>query len=133
MSRLVDRRTVLLALGAAATAAHAGAVSAQPAEINGTIKFQGGAPIPKGEVEISLEGVAIEDGTRHRAADIRVSSDGVSRAMNFSFSPSASSTPLSGTRIVARLERADGWLLARGSARLEADSSISITLSTAMY
>jgi hypothetical protein len=34
---------------------------------------------------------------------------------------------------VARLERADGWLVARGSAELEAGSPVSVTLNAVMY
>jgi hypothetical protein len=36
-------------------------------------------------------------------------------------------------QIVARLERADGWLVARGSARFEAGSPVYVTLSAVMY
>ena len=34
---------------------------------------------------------------------------------------------------LARLEREDGWLLARGSAEIDPAGDISITLFTAMY
>jgi hypothetical protein len=34
---------------------------------------------------------------------------------------------------VVRLERADGWLLARGSARIEAGAPVEVTLNTVMY
>lgn len=38
-----------------------------------------------------------------------------------------------GTEVEARLLRADGWLLARGSARLEPGTPLRITLYTALY
>jgi hypothetical protein len=48
-------------------------------------------------------------------------------------SPPASSTSSPTLRIVARLERADGWLLARGSAQLEAGAPVHVTLNVVMY
>jgi hypothetical protein len=36
-------------------------------------------------------------------------------------------------RIVARLERADGWLLARGSARFEAGAPLEVALRAVVY
>ena len=36
-------------------------------------------------------------------------------------------------QIVARLEREDGWLLARGSAQIEPGAPVEITLFTVMY
>lgn len=128
MKRLTDRRTILLAAGAAAVVAAAGAVSAQSAGVSGTVAFEGGAVIPAGEVEIYIEDPAAHDD----AVRTRVESGGKSRTMDFSLPPT-SSTASSGTRIVARLERADGWLLARGSAQLGIDSPVHITLHTAMH
>jgi hypothetical protein len=36
-------------------------------------------------------------------------------------------------QIVARLERADGWLLARGSTQFAAGGSVTVTLNEAVY
>jgi uncharacterized lipoprotein YbaY len=128
-----DRRTVLMTAGAAAIVAAAGPVAAQSADISGTVTFAGGAVIPEGQLEIYLEDPAIQDIARRRAANTRVVSDGGSKAIEFSLSPPANPTGSPTLQIVARLERADGWLIARGSARYGAGSPVHVTLSTVMY
>lgn len=133
MKRLASRRTVLSAAGAAAVAAVAGTVSAQPADISGTVGFEGGAVIPGGEIEVYVEDPAARDDARHRAARTRVRSDGGSRAIDFALSPLTGSTASSRAQIVARLERSDGWLLARGSAQFAVGSPVHIVLHAVMY
>lgn len=133
MTRPASRRAMLLAAGAAVVAALAARASAQPAGISGTVAFEGGAAIPAGEIAIHVEGPAVEDDARPGAAGTHLTSDGKSRTMDFSLSPPLGSTASPRTRIVARLERADGWLLARGSASLGTGSPVSIVLRTVMY
>jgi uncharacterized lipoprotein YbaY len=133
MKRPIDRRTVLTTAGAAAVAAAAGTVAAQSTDIRGTVTFEGGAVIPEGDLEIYLEDPAIQDSARRRAAKTRITSEGGSKAIEFSLSPPASSTASPTLRIVARLERADGWLLARGSAQFEAGPPVHVTLKTVVY
>lgn len=126
-------RRMLLAAKAAAVAVVASTAPAQAAEIRGTVQFEGGAAIPKGQVEIYLDLPALHDKARHEGAKTRIESDGGSEVMEFSLSWPAGATASAGTQVVARLERADGWLLARGSAKVEAGSPVHITLYTAMY
>lgn len=133
MKRPTDRRAVLMAAGAAAVAAAAGAVAAQSADIRGSVTFEGDAVIPKGHLEVYLEDPAIQDKSQRRVSETRIESDGGSKAIDFSFSLPASATALPTLQIVARLERADGWLLARGSAQFEAGSPVQVTLNTVMY
>lgn len=133
MRHPANRRTVLMAAGAVAVAAVAGTASAQSADISGTVEFEGGAVIPEGEIDIHVEGPAVEDDARRRTAKTRVRSDGTSRTIDFALSLPTSSTASPRTRIVARLERADGWLLARGSAQIGIDPPVTIVLHTAMY
>lgn len=133
MKRPTDRRTVLVGAGAAAVAAAAGSVAAQSTDIRGAVTFEGGKVIPEGHLEIYLEDPAIQDKARRRAAKTRVKSDGASKAIDFSLPLPASPTASPTLRIVARLKRADGWLVARGSAPLEAGSPIHVTLNTVMY
>jgi len=128
-----DRRTVLMAAGAAAVAVAAGPLAAQSTDIRGAVTFEGGKAVPKGHLEIYLEDPAIQDNARRRAAKTRVESDGGSKAIDFSLSPPASSTASPTLRIVARLERADGWLIARGSTQLDAGSPVNVTLNAVMY
>jgi uncharacterized lipoprotein YbaY len=133
MKRPTDRRTVLMTVGAAAVAAVAGPVAAQTTDIRGTVTLEGGAVIPKGHLEIYLEDPAIRDNARRRATETRIKSDGGSKSIAFSLSPPASLTASSTLRIVARLERADGWLVARGSTQVEAGSPVHVTLNVVMY
>jgi hypothetical protein len=131
MKRLTDRRTVLMAAGAAAVAAAAGPAAAQSTDIRGAVTFEGGAAIPKGRLVIYLDDTAVQDNAEGRAAKTRVDSNGGSKAIEFSLSPPATASPT--LQVVARLERADGWLLARGSAPLAAGSPVNVTLNTVMY
>jgi uncharacterized lipoprotein YbaY len=132
MKRATDRRTVLLTAGVAAVAAAVGSVAAQPTDIRGAVTFEGGAVIPEGYLEIYLEDSAIRDNTRRRVAKTRIKSDGRNKTIAFSLSPPASATASSTLQIVARLERADGWLVARGSAP-SAGSPVHVTLNAVIY
>lgn len=131
MKHPTDRRTVLMAAGAAAVAAATGAAAAQSANIAGTVLFESGKAIPVGQLEIYLEDPGAQN--KGPAAQTRVESDGASKSIAFSLSPPAISAASPTLRLVARLERADGFLLARGSARLDAGAPVSVTLNTVMY
>lgn len=131
--RPTDRRTVLMTAGAAAVAAAAGPVAAQSSDLRGAVTFEGGAAIPEGRLEVYLEDPAIEDSAHRRVATTRIESDGGSRTIAFSLPRPASATASPTLRIVARLERADGWLLARGSARPEAGAPVAVTLNVVTY
>jgi uncharacterized lipoprotein YbaY len=133
MKRPTDRRTLLMVAGAAAVAATAGSAAAQSNDIRGAVMFEGGAVIPEGHLEIYLEDRAIRDEVRRRAAKTHIKSDGRSKTIAFSLSPPTSLTPSPTLQIVARLERADGWLVARGSAQFKGDSPITVTLDAAIY
>jgi uncharacterized lipoprotein YbaY len=133
MKRPTDRRTVLMAAGVAAVAAAAGPVAAQSTDVRGTVTFEGSATIPEGHIELYLEDPANHDKAQRRVAKTRIESNGKSKALAFSLSPRAGAASSPTLRIVARLERADGWLLARGSANLEAGSPVQVTLNTVMY
>jgi uncharacterized lipoprotein YbaY len=133
MKRLTDRRTVLIAAGTAAVAAATRQAAAQLTDFRGTITFKGGAVIPKGQLEIYLEDPAIQDKAQRRTAKTRIESDGKSKAMAFSLAMPASLIASPTQRIVARLERSDGWLLARGSARVGTGSPAQVALSAVVY
>lgn len=133
MRRMMDRRTVLLAAGTAAAAAVSGSVSAQSTAMRGTVDYEGGRLIPEGHLEISVDGGANSDAAHHSAATMRLESDGKSTVIDFTMPVPALPADLEGTEIVARLERADGWLLARGSVKFDPNSPLHVTLFTAMY
>jgi uncharacterized lipoprotein YbaY len=131
MKHLTDRRAVLIAAVAVATAT--GPVAAQSTDFRGTVIFEGGAVIPKGQLEIYLEDPAIQDKVQRRTAKTRIESDGTSKAVAFSLTTPAGLAASPTQRIVARLERADGWLLARGSAQAGAGSPAQVALSAVVY
>jgi hypothetical protein len=118
---------------AAGIAVAAGTGAAQSTDILGTITFEGGAVLPAGHVEIHLEDPAIRGTARSRVAEMRVDSDGKSKSIAFSLSLPATSTVSPTLRMVARLERADGWLIARGSKQFQVGSSLYVTLNAAIY
>ncbi len=133
MKRQANRRTVLATVGVAAVAATVKPAAAQSIDIRGTVTFEGSAAVPKGYLEIYLEDPAVRGNARRRTAETRIESDGRSKAIAFSLSPPASSAALPTLQIVARLERADGWLIARGSAQLKVGSPVHVTLNAVMY
>lgn len=135
---MTDRRTVLMAAGVAAVAAATGAAAAQSpdiraTDIRGAVTFVGGKAIPEGHIEIYLEDPAIEDSGRRRAAKTSLKSAGGSKTIEFSLPLPASSTASPTLQVVARLERADGWLVARGSAQFQAGLPVHVTLKAVIY
>jgi hypothetical protein len=134
MKHPTSRRTALLAAGLLATGAAAltESTAAQSTDVSGTVKFQGDAVVPKGQIVIYAEDSAVPK-ARALAVKTQLKSDGRTKAMAFSLPLPASATASSTLQIVARLERGDGWLLARGSAKLKAGTSVEIILYTVMY
>ena len=132
MNRTPDRRTILMATGVAALAA-GWPLAAQSKDIAGAVSFEGGTAIPKGQIELYLADPAVEDNAQRRVAEIVIESDGGSKEIAFSLPALESPTASPTLQIIARLERADGWLVARGSAQVEAGSPIHITLNAVMY
>lgn len=133
MKKSTDRRTVLIAAGTVAVAAVAGPAAADSTDIRGTVIFDGPANIPEGQLEIYLEDPAIADKTLRRIATVRIASGGQSKAVAFSLAPPAGLAPTPTQRVVARLQCADGWLLARGSTRLSTGSPVQVNLSPVIY
>lgn len=138
MKHPTNRRTLLLAaaaatLAAATLAAATRSAAAQPTDIHGAVRFAGGAVIPAGQIEIYLENPAIQDSAERRVAATRLQSDGGSKTLDFFLPQPASATAAPLLRIVARLTRQDGWLLARGSAVLKIGVPADITLNLAVY
>ncbi|WP_299820444.1 hypothetical protein [uncultured Jannaschia sp.] len=115
------RRTMLTLLAATLTA---GPSLAQPAEIRGTVVLADGTTIPKGMIAVELETGS------GPSQDLRLDSDGRAKAVEFAL-PAGGAGP--GSRIVVHLERADGWLLARGSAPVEPGAPVAVTLHPVMY
>ncbi len=136
MKRPTDRRTMLMTVGAAAVTAvagsGAGSVCAQSTDIRGAATFESGAVVPEGHLEIYLEDLAGQ-GSARRTTERRIKSDGRSKTIAFSLTPPASSSSSPTLRIVARLERADGWLVVRGSTQFKAGEPVNVTLNTVIY
>ena len=119
MKRPTDRRAILVTFGAAAFAAAANPGAARSLDFQGIVTFEGGAAIPAGRLHVYLEDPASQDAARRRGAETRIGSEGGSRAINFSLSLPESTTASPKLMVIARLERSDGWLLARGSTRFD--------------
>ena len=89
-----------------------------------------GKAIPEGEIEIYVEDPAIQDSTQRRVAETHVNSDGASKTIAFSLAQPADAEKM---QIVARLTRADGWLIARGSVQVALNAPVTITLKQVIY
>lgn len=133
MKRPANRRTTLLAAGTAAFAAFATPILAETTDIHGTIEYENGKAIPEGRIEVYVDEPAAEGAAQRSAAQTSVESDGKSQQVAFVLPQPAALAASVPTEVVARLEREDGWLLARGSARSGPDGNVSITLFTVMY
>lgn len=132
MKGLTDRRAVLMAAGTAAAAAVAGTVAAQSSDISGTIEYEGGTEIPKGRLVVTVEAPGLAS-TARPASEAQVQSDGKLKKLQFTVPSAARFSASPATEIIARLEREDGWLLARGSASFADGAPVEIVLYTAMY
>ncbi|MFQ6552597.1 hypothetical protein AAD018_009670 [Aestuariibius insulae] len=119
---------------AAAIAALLGSSAfAQAPDLRGDIGLDSGAALPEGRIAIYLKDPATGP-SGMEAADLYIQSSGKTDRIAFTLAPDEDWDLTSPSlQIVARLEREDGWLLARGSARPEAGSQIHITLYEAMY
>ena len=133
MPQLIDRRDVLFVAMAASVAVAAGTASARATEIRGIVRFEDGGPIPQGRLEIRPEDPAYRDAERPDPTTLPVESNGKSEAIDFALSLPEDWTGSPTLQIVVRLERADGWLLARGSAQLGTNSPLEVTLYPAVY
>lgn len=129
MTRTSPRATMLMAAATAALTTIAGTNLAEASDIQGTVAFADDAAIPKGRIEIYIDDPAAKGARRHAAAT-QVESDGGSRTIAFTLAAPADAPA---TQVVARLEREDGFLLARGSAALKPGAPTTITLYTVMY
>lgn len=130
MTRVTGRRNVLVA-GTAALAMATGSLAAQAADIRGTVDFEGGQAIPKGQLQIYVDGAATGQ-KQAGAAPAQVESNGKATAIDFAL-PAPNLKSAAALEIVAQLQRADGWLLARGSAEYTPGAPMRITLFTVMY
>ena len=131
MKRSTGRRAALFA--AMTAAGVAGAAAARSEDVRGTIAFADGALVPQGCIELHLEDLAVEDAAQPLVGEACVESDGKSKAISFSAPLPSGSTASPGSQITANLKRSDGWLIARGSARFDAEAPVQITLHTVMY
>lgn len=128
MKRLAGYRMMLLAAATVAVGAGAGADTARPTDAEITIDFEGGKAIPEGQLVVHLE-----DPAGGRQTGAKAESDGKAVKMSLSLPMPAALDSTSPQQVVAELQRADSWLLARGSAQLEGDAPVAITLYTVMY
>lgn len=131
--RPTDRRSVLLAAGAAAVAAATRTAAAQTTDVYGAVRFAGGATIPTGQIKLYFDDPAVPDAAQRHLAETRIDSDGGSKSIAFTVLLPETVTNVTTVQIVARLERADGWLIARGSAQFAVGAPADVTLKQAIY
>lgn len=132
MTRTTDRRVLLASAGGAAFLAATTGLSSASGGLQGTVEFEGGAKIPEGRLVVSLDIPDLATGTRAAQPRLDMTSDGAAKVLGFTL-PARSDAIGQGGEIVATLERADGWLLARGSASVAAKEPLRITLYKVMY
>ncbi|APX14044.1 hypothetical protein [Tateyamaria omphalii] len=128
-----NRSTMFVGMLMAGAAMLGGTAHAQAKDARAGVTYAGGQIIPAGRIEIFMEDTARPAQKRLGAQNVSIDSDGKSRQIEFPLTWLASTSVSPTLRIVAHLERDDGWLLARGSARIKAGRPISITLNRVMY
>ena len=126
----MNRRALVLSAGLlAAGAALANGAGAQMADIRGTLTFESGSEIPKGQISVTLSDTAKTLG----AERILLESDGTTTSIPFSVQLPKTARDAGTLKIVVRLEREDGWLLARGSSLVDSGAPVEIQLNTVIY
>lgn len=129
----MDRRNLLAVGGVFAAAALAGKADAQTMAITGKVEFEGGGPIPEGELRVFIEGDD-QPAARRGASAITRTVDDKATSVDFSLDPPPTARMAGGNiSVVATVQRADGWLLARGSEQVTPGTPVTITLHTVMY
>ncbi|UWR42398.1 hypothetical protein K4F84_12580 [Phaeobacter inhibens] len=126
------RRTLLLGAAGFALTALTYRAKAQSEVVQGRLIFAENAKIPKGRIILSLSDPG-QPGTSDPALEFDLISTGRAKRIDFTLSSAALSALSPTLRVVARLERADGWLIARGSTKMPTGSPIHITLNKVMY
>ncbi|MEK0165260.1 hypothetical protein VWZ88_06200 [Phaeobacter sp. JH20_36] len=129
----LHRRQLILGLAATALVVTADRGRAQPGAVQGIVTFAGEGKIPKGRITVFLSDPSQADAPDDTAARVDLISDGASRQIAFSLPQTELPQNHTARRLVARLEREDGWLIARGSAKLAAGQRPEVTLNTVMY
>ncbi|MTH99398.1 hypothetical protein [Roseibium sp. RKSG952] len=135
MRHLFDRRMLMIATGllAAGIGSTSETAMAQPALVHGTVTFAGNEHIPEGRLVFDLREMENRNNLDELADNAPLQSTGKQGEISYSVNLPAALKPSNKLVIVARLERADGWLIARGSARLAPDQPADITLHKVMY
>ena len=122
------------ALGSASSMAQGQQGASPHQSISGTISFAEHAKIPKGELKLYLGGTSHSNQRIELKLLSPLKSSGAKTSITFAASfpqMSQSATPI---QLIARLERSDGWLIARGSVLMSyPETQQNITLFPVMY
>ena len=120
MKTKVTRHSALFAAGLAisAVSTNAVAVKSQPKAITGTITYAGNEAIPKGQIKVFLKDSETQSKSQVTASQTQLISTGKAKALAYTFAIPVKTTAAQVLLIEVRLERADGWLLARGSEKV---------------
>ena len=131
---LISRRKYLSLLGALVFTLTTGVAltdrAAAQTALDATLVSANGEAIPEGEIVVIFEGAESVPQSRRAAPEMRFKSEGEAKAVKVSLPEVPSGANV---QIVATVERADGWLLARGSAKLRDDGRVEVMLHQVMY
>ncbi|QUS57148.1 hypothetical protein [Pseudovibrio brasiliensis] len=123
MKTKVTRHSALLAAGLmiSAVSTNAEAVKSQLKTISGTITYAGNEAIPKGQIKIFLKDSQTQSKSQVTASQTQLISTGKAKTLAYSFVMPTKAIASQAQLVEVRLERADGWLLARGSEKVRAE------------
>ncbi|EEA96930.1 hypothetical protein [Pseudovibrio sp. JE062] len=136
MKTKVTRHSALLAAGLAisAVSTNAETVKSQPKTISGTITYAGDEAIPKGQIKIFLKDSETQSKSQVSTSKTQLISTGKAKTLAYTFAMPSKTKDYQMQLIEVRLERADGWLLARGSEKVRGgETSTDVMLYKVMY
>lgn len=137
MKHLTSRRNLLIAglvaAGAASGIATTEKAMADDQPLRGTVRFAEGAVLPKGNLRFHFEGLSGSEGAQQVPAVAIVESDGKTDRLSFALPLPGAAETVPVLLLVASLERSDGWLLARGTAKVRPGDPADITLYPVVY
>lgn len=102
-------------------------------ELRGIIEFEDARAIPEGRIRVQLNQPTDQNRSKSQPIETQIASNGKSEKLDFSLPLPLTEKSSAAAQIVVTLERKDGWLLARGSAKVDSSGSTHIVLYTVMY
>ena len=137
MKHVLSRRQILVAsvvtAAAATVVATTGNTMADEQVLHGRVSYMEGAALPKGRLRFHVEGLPGSASTKAIPLTADMVSDGKADRLSFSMSLPEGVETAPVVLLVVSLERPDGWLLARGTAKVRPGEPVDITLFEVVY